>query len=97
MSSNNAVILKKGHQFGPIKKGETLEFIKRAYDFKDPSDGEIVVQTLYLSIDPYLVRPLQARLLMQRGRIREKTVQSYSPVCLHLRAAKISHLKRENP
>ena len=60
MSSNNAVILKKAHQFGPIKEGETLEFKKRSYDLKEPGPGEFIVKALYLSIDPYLVLPKTA-------------------------------------
>jgi NADPH:quinone reductase len=68
MASNNAVILKKAHRFGPIKEGETLEFVKKPYDLPEPEEGGIVVKALWLSIDPYL-----------RGRIREPGVHSYSP------------------
>lgn len=70
MTSNNAVILKKAHRFGPIKEGETLEFVKRPYDLK-LEDGGIIVKAIWLSIDPYL-----------RGRIREPGIPSYTPVRL---------------
>ena len=55
MSSNNAVILLKAQTYGEIKKGEALGFVKRPYEFDKLGDGDIVVQTLYLSIDPYIV------------------------------------------
>lgn len=57
MSSNNAVILLKGQTYGAIKKGETLDFVRRPYGFDKLEEGDIVVQTMYLSIDPYLVHP----------------------------------------
>jgi hypothetical protein len=55
MTSNNAVILLKGQTYGPVKKGETLEYKERPYEFPEPGKGEIIVKTLYLSVDPYLV------------------------------------------
>jgi NADPH-dependent curcumin reductase CurA len=57
MTSNNAVILPIGeaHLVGPVIKGKTLVFEKRPYAFPELKEGEFIVQTLYLSSDPYLV------------------------------------------
>ena len=55
MASNNAVILLKQQTYGPIIDGETMAFKKRPYEFNELEEGDIVVQTMYLSIDPYLV------------------------------------------
>ena len=49
MSTNNAVILLKAQTYGPIFKGETMDFIKRLYEYNDFQDGDFVVQTLWLS------------------------------------------------
>jgi len=57
-TSNNAVVLLKGQTHGDIKEGETLKFEKHPYEFTDLKDGDFVVKALYLSSDPYLVRPL---------------------------------------
>jgi NADPH-dependent curcumin reductase CurA len=62
MLSNNAVILLKGQTYGEIKKGEALDFVKRPYEFDKLEDGDIVVQTMYLSSDPYLVLPRSSTL-----------------------------------
>lgn len=55
MSSNNAVILHKAQTYGPIVNGETMEFVKRPYEYNNLQDGDIVVQTMCLSADPYMV------------------------------------------
>jgi hypothetical protein len=55
MTSNNAVILLKAQTYGPVKKGETLEYKERPYEFPEPGKGEIVVKALYLSADLYMV------------------------------------------
>lgn len=57
MSSNNAVILLKAQTYDEIKKGETLDFIKRPYELDKLEDGDIVVQSMHLSVDPYMVLP----------------------------------------
>jgi NADPH-dependent curcumin reductase CurA len=57
MSSNNAVILREAHTYGKIEEGKTLVFEKRPYDLGELKDGEFVVKTMYLSVDPYLVNP----------------------------------------
>lgn len=56
MSSNNAIIVLKGKTTGPIVKGEVLDYVKRPYEFDNLRDGDIVVQAMYLSVDPYLVK-----------------------------------------
>jgi len=58
MSSNNAIIVLKGQTTGPIVKGEALDYVKRPYEFNDLQDGDIVVQAMYLSADPYLVESI---------------------------------------
>jgi hypothetical protein len=55
MSSNNAVILRKAQTYGPIVNGETMELVKRPYEYNDLQDGDIVIQTMCLSADPYMV------------------------------------------
>jgi hypothetical protein len=55
MSSNNAVVLLKAQTFGAIVNGETLEFKKCPYEFNGLNDGDVVVQTMCLSADPYVV------------------------------------------
>jgi len=57
MSSNNAIILRKAQTYGPIVNGETMEFVKRPYEYGDLQDGDIIVQTMCLSADPYMVLP----------------------------------------
>jgi hypothetical protein len=84
MTSNNAVILRKAHALGPIVKGETLTYEKLPYKFNELAAGQIVVQTMYLSADPYLVPTYVIGLInVKRGKIREPDKKSYSPVrCL---------------
>ena len=55
MSSNNAIIVLKGQSTGPIVKGETLDYVKKPYEFDELQEGDVVVQAMYVSIDPYLV------------------------------------------
>jgi NADPH-dependent curcumin reductase CurA len=57
MVSNNSVILRKAQTYGKIEEGKTLVFEEREYDFGELKEGEIIVKTMYLSIDPYLVYP----------------------------------------
>jgi NADPH-dependent curcumin reductase CurA len=54
MTSNNAIILKVANTFGPIIKGQTLTFEHRPCQFPELKDGEFIVQTMYLSVDPYM-------------------------------------------
>lgn len=81
MSSNNAVILRKAQTYGPIVNGETMEFVKRPYEYDNLQDGDIVVQTMCLSADPYMVssRVIQFSHI-QRGKIRDPSIKSYTPV-----------------
>ena len=81
MSSNDAVILRKAQTYGPIVKGETMEFVKRPFEYHDLQDGDIVVQTMCLSVDPYMVPSLIHRSNIQRGKIRDPSIKSYTPVC----------------
>jgi hypothetical protein len=68
MTSNNAVILLKGQTYGRVKKGQTLEYKVRPYEFPEPGKGEIIVKALYLSADPYLVvHPRSTTRLTGRG------------------------------
>ena len=83
MSSNNAVILLKAQTYGAIVNGETMEFVKRPYEYNDLQDGDIVIQTMCLSADPYMVlRPTSSMLTLQRGKIRDPSIKSYTPVWL---------------
>jgi NADPH-dependent curcumin reductase CurA len=96
MSSNNAVILLKGQTYGAIKKGETLDFVKQPYNFDILEDGDIVIQTLYLSIDPYLVHLRKNVFDLKRGKIRDESIKSYSPVYRTCNATDRSHSRLEN-
>ena len=80
MSSNNAVILLKAQTYGEIKKGETLDFVKRPYEFDKLEDGDIVVQSMYLSVDPYMVSSSFVDTDLKRGKIRDPSIKSYTPV-----------------
>lgn len=57
MPSNNAVILRQYQPHGALKKGDTLAFEERPFELPELQDGDIVVQTMYLSPDPYMVSP----------------------------------------
>ena len=50
MSSNNAVILRKAQTYGPIVNGETMELVKRPYEYNDLQDGDIAIQTMCLPL-----------------------------------------------
>ena len=81
MSSNNAAILRKAQTYGPIVNGETMEFVERPYEYNDLQDGDIVIQTMCLSADPYMVfYPTSSMLIFQRGKIRDPSIKSYTPV-----------------
>lgn len=67
MSSNNAIIFTKAPTEFPVV-GEHLKYEKRDYSLPEPSQGEIITENIYVSIDPY-----------QRGRMRNPEVKSYSP------------------
>jgi hypothetical protein len=70
MTSNNAVILLKAQTYGAIKKGETLVYKERQYEFPEPGSGELIVKALYLSADPYLVDP--PLVLLEANRVERK-------------------------
>lgn len=67
MSSNNAIIFLKPPTEYPVE-GEHLKFEKRPYSFPEPKDGQIILENIYSSIDPYM-----------RGRMRAPELKSYSP------------------
>jgi hypothetical protein len=79
MTSNNAVILLKAQTYGPVKKGETLVYKERPYEFPEPGKGEIIVKALYLSVDPYLVANPPSMRLTNRERKSEIRRWNLSP------------------
>jgi hypothetical protein len=78
MTSNNAVILLKAQTYGPVKKGETLEYKERPYEFPEPGKREIVVKALYLSADPYMV-PIRRPITRLTGRGEKSEMLQSSP------------------
>lgn len=67
MSSNNAIIFLKPPTEFPVN-GEHLKFEKRPYTFGEPTEGQVILENIYSSIDPYM-----------RGRMRAPEAKSYSP------------------
>lgn len=68
MMQNRSLILKEVPSDSP-KKGQHLVIEDRPIDSDlDPPHNGLLVQNIYLSYDPY-----------QRGRMREASIQSYSP------------------